>query len=69
MCVIRCFFFNKLKCELGVHGEIDRCLVHVDDKTPITICAKDDVAHEQHEVKDLALDFGGMCCDVCVPIR
>ena len=52
------FFFNQLKRALGVHREIDRRLVHVNDKKPVTIRAKDDAAHEHHEVEGLALDFG-----------
>jgi hypothetical protein len=51
-------FFCQLKRAFGIYGEIDRCLVHVDDKMPVTIRAKDDAAHEQHEVESLALDFG-----------
>jgi hypothetical protein len=52
------FFFNQLKRALGIHGEIDRRLVHVDDNTPVVILTKDFYAHEQHEVKGLALNFG-----------
>ena len=52
------FFFDQLKCELGVHVKIDRCLVHVDDKTPVAIRAKDNVAHERHGVEGIALNFG-----------
>ncbi len=50
-------FFNQLKHALGVHGEIDRHLVHVDNKMPVAIRAADDAVHEQHEVKGLALNF------------
>ena len=43
---------------LFVSCEIDRCLVHVDDKMSVAIATADDEAHESHEVKGLALNFG-----------
>ena len=51
------FFTNDLKCFLGIHGKIDRRLVHVDNETPVTIAAAEDEAHELHEVKGLVLNF------------
>jgi hypothetical protein len=33
-------------------------LVHVDDEMPVVIATADNEAHESHEVKGLALNFG-----------
>ena len=71
-CKCGLFFFNQLKCALGIHGEIDWCLVHVDDITPVVICLKDDAAHEHNEVdksRASLLALAGTCCNVCVLIR
>ena len=42
---------------LGIHGKIDRCLVHVNDEAPVVIAAADNETHELHEVEGLALNF------------
>jgi hypothetical protein len=55
MCTI---FSDEFKHALGVHQKIDRRLVHVKDVTLVTIAAEDNMAHESHEIKTFALDFG-----------
>ena len=45
------FFTKDLKCFLGILGNKNRRLVHVDDEMPVAIAAADDEAHELHEVK------------------
>ena len=57
MCKYGLSFSNELKFALDVHQKIDRRFVHVEDKTLVTIAAKDGEVHEGHAVKSFPLDF------------
>ncbi len=54
------FYTHNFKCFLPRHAEVDRCLIHVEDETPLAMWAQEECTYEVHVVQCLRRNLLGL---------